>query len=300
MAPATLTRVVAAGVALAAGIAAVALVALLLHRTPGPVSLTTNAAPVAAGGRFPAPPAGAVVFSREDGPNALALAVVPRAKSLLVQVSVVGQQGAGESGLPVSVAGTPAAACGAGCYRATVPAAHELDVRVAATRWRVVVPAPWPPPDASALVARAARTWRALRSLEFSDRLASDSMHSVVSTWRSAAPNRLAYHVTGGYDAVIVGGRRWDRSPGGKWIESPQTPLRQPVPVWQSAVDAHVVGETHGAWRITFFDPRTPGWFAITVDKRTLHTLDLRMTTTAHFMHETYRAFDAAAPITSP
>jgi hypothetical protein len=303
VAPAVVARLVVGFAALAAGIAAVAVVALLLHRTPGPVSLMTGAAPAApgpAGSRFPAPPPGAVVFSREDGPTALALAVVPQGKSLLAQVSVVGQQGVGESGLPVSVAGTGAAACGAGCYRVTVPVARTLDVRVAATRWRVALPAPWPPAGASALVARAARTWRALRSLAFSDRLASDSVHSVVSTWRAAAPNRLAYHVTGGYDAIIVGGRRWDRAPRGRWIESPQTTLRQPVPVWQSAVDAHVVGQTPGAWRITFFDPRTPAWFAVTVDKRTLHTLDLRMTTTAHFMHETYRAFDAAAPITSP
>jgi hypothetical protein len=115
------------------------------------------------------------------------------------------------------------------------------------------------------------------------------------------APDRVAYAIPGGYSAVIVGDKRWDRAPGGRWIESPQTALlRQPVPVWQSATDAHVVGETGTAWRITFYDPRTPAWFEITVDKRTTRTLDLRMTTTAHFMHEQYSGFDAPLSITPP
>ena len=243
--------------------------------------------------RFPAPPAGAVVFAREDGPNALALAIT---KSF-VQVSVVGPQADGVSGLAVTVNGTATTACGAGCYRAPVSKAL-LDVRVGATRWRVTVP---PVRDATALVARATHVWRSLRSLAFSDRLGSDATHVVLSNWRAVAPDRVAYVIPGGYSAVIVGGKRWDRAPGGRWIESPQTArLRQPVPVWQSATDAHVVGETGKAWRITFYDPRTPAWFEITVDKRTMRTLDLRMTTTAHFMHERYSAFDAKLSVVPP
>jgi hypothetical protein len=143
--------------------------------------------------------------------------------------------------------------------------------------------------------------WRSLRTLAFYDRLASDPAHAVVSTWRAVAPDRLAYRIKGGYAAVIVGRRRWDRAPGGRWVESAQTaPVKQPVPVWQSATDAHVVGATPTTWRITFFDPRTPGWFAISVDKRTHRALDLRMTATAHFMHERYGPFDAPLEVVPP
>ncbi len=293
-------RLTAALLALVAGVAAVALVALLLHQTPGPVSASPAQAPTPAApapkpvNRFPAPPAGAVVFAREDGPYALAVALT----TSIVQVSVVGQQADGVRGLAVAVNGVSTTACGAGCYRAPLPAGRRLEVRVGATRWLVTVPRAR---DGSALVARATRTWRSLHSLAFSDRLGSDARHVVFSTWRAVAPNRLAYVIRGGYRAVIVGGKRWDRSPGGRWIESPQTAeLRQPVPVWQSARDAHVVGETKTAWRITFYDPRTPAWFEITVDKRTMRTLDLRMTTTAHFMHERYRAFDAPLSVRPP
>jgi hypothetical protein len=299
-------RLTAALLALAAGVSAVALSVLLLHGTPGPVS-SAPAVPAAAAPpatprpSFPAPPAGAVVFSREDGPNALALALVPRVGRVDAQVSVVGQQGRGVDGLDVSVGATRATSCGVGCYRATVSRTKTIDVRVAQTRWLVPLPSPWPPRDASGLIARAAHTWRSLHTLVFSDRLGSDATHVVVSEWRAVAPNRLAYRITDGYRAVIVGGRRWDRAPHGHWVESAQTaPVTQPVPVWQAAADAHVVAETPTTREITFFDPRTPAWFAITIDKRTSRTFDLRMITTAHFMHERYRSFDAPLSITPP
>lgn len=283
----------AALLALLAGASAVALAALLLHDTPGPASSEAAPAPIAAPS-FPAPPAGSIVFAREDGPDALALALT----ASFVQVSVVGQQGAGVSGLAVSANGVQATSCGAGCYRAVVGHARTVDVHAASTRWLVHIPEAR---DATALVARAARVWRALRSVAFTDRLGSDATHVVFSDWRAVAPDRIAYSVRGGYSAVIVGGRRWDRAPHGTWVESPQTaPVTQPVPVWQSARDAHVVGETAKTFRITFFDPRTPAWFAIVVDRRTLHTLDLRMITAAHFMHERYGSFDAPLAVTPP
>ena len=299
-------RLAAALLALAAGAVAATLAALLLSHTPGPAPLTGGSIPAAAAEPapsapsapgFPSPPAGAVVFSREDGPDALALAVLPGR----AQVSVVGQQGTGVDGLSVTVDGTRARPCGRGCYaaRATPP----LEVRVGRTTWHVAVPAH--APDASAFVARATRTWRSLRTLAFSDRLGSDARHVVDSRWIVVAPDRLSYTIPRGAQGVIVGGRRWDRStPTGKWIESPQTaPLQQPTPLWQSATDAHVVGQTRAAWRITFFDPRTPAWFEIVVDRRTFRTLDARMIATAHFMHERYGPFDAplvVRPPTSP
>jgi len=292
-------RLTAALLALAAGVSALALALLLLHDTPGPVSsapaVPVAAAPAAPQPSFPAPPAGAVVFSREAGPNALALAVTASS----VQVSVVGQQGNGVSGLAVTVNGRATAACGTGCYRAAVAHAHDVSVHVGTTSWRVVVPSD--ARDASAIVARAGHVWRSLKTVAFSDRLGSDATHVVVSEWRAVAPDRLAYRIRDGYQAVIVGGKRWDRAPHGKWIESTQTaPVTQPVPVWQSATDAHVVREIGATLWVTFFDPKTPAWFEITVDARTLRTLDLRMIATAHFMHERYRSFDAPLSIMPP
>jgi hypothetical protein len=265
---------------------------------------------------FPRPPDGAVVFAREAGANALALGVVPRRHGLLLQASVVDGDGRGVSGLRVvfSAGGVRrvGTACGAGCYRATVspssPNAVSLALagRATATNWRVALPAEWPPHDGAAIVARAGRVWRSLRSLAYVEHLASDPTARLTSHWRVAAPDRAAYSIRGDGGGIVIGARRWDRStPGGRWIESAQTGLlTQPVPFWAGVSDAHVLGTVtasgRAAWLVSFFDPVTPAWFEATVEKRTGHTLELRMVAAAHFMHDVYRSFDHAPAIVPP
>lgn len=326
-----LARVGAGVAALAAGVAAVVVVSLLLSHTPGPeaaaspspVGAASNATPVPvvpipgrAPAGFPAPPRGAFVLARPDRSNVLALAARPQGRRILLQASVLGPQGKGVPGLAVSfTVGTQraaAVACGPGCYRALLPLAGRpraltVDVRggAATTRWRVALPSGWPPAAASGLMARAGRVWRSLRSLTFHERLASDARHSVTSVWRAAAPDRIAYTVKGGYSSVIIGARRWDRAPGGRWVASSQTaPVRQPVPFWQSVTNAHVLGSAtlggRRVWRVSFFDPGTPGWFEVALDQRTARTLELSMYATAHFMHDAYSGFDAPPRIDPP
>jgi hypothetical protein len=271
--------------------------------------------PPAAAPAFPSPPPNAVVFARELGPDALALAVVPRSGSALLQASVVGQLGQGVRGLDIAftAGGTSkrATPCGPGCYRATVAAPARLravDVHVRGTpvagRWHVMMPAAWPPRDASALVTGADRAWRSLRSLAFLELIASDPRHKLRSTWQVEAPDRLAYQILGGWDGIVVGDRRWDRPPGGKWKASPQSPVTQPVPPWLAAMDARVLGTTtvrgKPAWKVSFFDPKAHAWFTLLLDRATLRTLDSRMTTTAHFMHDVYHSFNRSPAIRPP
>jgi len=283
-------------------------------QTP-PAQAARSPAPAPAHPGFPEPPPGAVVFSRRLGSDALALGVVPERGRVLLQASVLGPQGSGVSGLAaaftVQGARQSATPCGPGCYRATLatsgrPAGVALELRGRrATRWQVALPESWPPPDASALLARAGRVWRALRSLSFRESLASGAGEVVRSTWQMQAPDRLAYQVRGGWAAVIVGGRRWDRSPGGgRWVASPQTRLTQPVPFWVSVRDAHVLGtgtvQGRAVWRVSFFDPGTPAWFTVALDRSTLRTLELQMITTAHFMYDVYTSFNATPAILPP
>jgi hypothetical protein len=291
----------------------------LLHRTPGPVGATTTTVlqtPATSQAKgFPVPPPTGAVFTHQDGGTVLALAAAPSGRHLDLQASVVGQTGRGTSGLGITFAAAghraTATACGAGCYRATLPSAgvHAIDVVVRGggvdTTWHQALPTPWPAPDATAIVANATRTWRSLRSLAYVEHLASDPTHAVTSRWRVAAPDRAAYQVAGGYAGVIIGGRRWDKAPGGKWIESPQSALiTQPVPFWVSFRNAHLIGTAavggRPAWVVSFFDPKSPAWYRILVDKRTWRTLRMQMMTTAHFMHDSYSAFDRATPITPP
>jgi hypothetical protein len=261
---------------------------------------------------FPAPPVGAVVYSRRAGDHVLAVGVVPSSagKAASIRVSVVGQQGRGVSGLNVHVDGRRTAACGRGCYerRLSAPQPRSLDVTVGgalSTEWRITLPHRWPPAPAAQLLRRAEVVWRRLKSVTITDRLRSDSRHVVVTKWREVAPDRVAYDVGGGGSAVIIGRRRWDRAASGNWQRSSQDPpLRQPVPFWVAVSDARVLGSVsrdgHPAWRISFYDPRTPAWFEVLLDKRTLRTIELRMNTTSHFMVDRYSAFDVTRSIRPP
>jgi len=260
---------------------------------------------------FPAPPKGAVVFSRPDVNDVLALAVVP-GKNLRLQASVLGGQGVGVSDLDVSFRVGERAAkgepCGAGCYAASVPSAgapKSVDVKVVhdngkITNWHVAMPRQWPPRDASAIVKRATKTYRALRSLAVADWLASTEGKPLFTRWTILAPDRLTYRIQNGASAVIIGDRRWDKVPGGKWEESKQTPVHQPTPFWVSSTDAHVLGSTKDAWHVSFFDPETPGWYELWIDKKSMRTLELRMHATAHFMREVYSRFNAPLTVKPP
>jgi hypothetical protein len=300
-------------------VAVIAGAALLLTSSSSSSSPTSPIAVAPAVQRFPRPPAGAFVAARADGSDVLALAVVPQPGSVALQASDVTQNAVGARGLRVSFVVTSkrgtarktATVCGAGCYRATVPLGSRplaVEVRVArpgrSTSWNVALPASWPAKDASAIVARATRTWKALRSLRYSEHLSSDPAHSVDSDWQIAAPDRLAYQIKNEGQAVIVGQRRWDRQKGGAWVKTSALRLHQPQPFWVTATDAHVVDETtlrgHAVWRVSFFDPRTPGWFLVAIDKASYRTLDVRMAATAHFMHDSYGGFNTSIKIAPP
>ena len=307
-------RLTAALGALALGVAAVVIVVVLGHRTPGPAGATNTPTPsrtvAPATSGFPEPPPRAVTFSRPDGHNVLALGVVPGRK-LKLQASVLGEQGEGVSGLNVSfrVGGRNAAAvpCGAGCYDASLKSASPPKVVEVAvkrgsgtTTWRVPMPRLWPPADASPIVARATREFRALRSVAVRDWLASGPGQSLFTRWTLVAPNRLKYQVKNGSSAVIIGARRWDKLPGGKWEESAQTPIHQPTPFWRSWRNAYLLDDSKSAWHVSFFDPKTPGWYELLIDKDTTRVLELRMHATAHFMREVYSRFNAPVTVTPP
>jgi hypothetical protein len=168
----------------------------------------------------------------------------------------------------------------------------------------VELPEAWPAQDADAIVARAGRVWRRLRSLRYRESLGSDSTRSVISDWQIVAPDRLAYQIQDEGQAVIVGVHRWDRPKGGAWVKTSALRLHQPTPFWVEATNAHIVdsGTLRGrpVWRISFFDPKTPGWFLVAVDRKSYRTLDVQMAAAAHFMHDSYGSFNTSIKIAPP
>jgi copper transport protein len=307
-AAASLRESVGAEVVLFAGL--VAAVAVLTQLRPGRdavaaparAPLTVNLQPP------PPPPRGALVLAREAGTLAVALAVEQRR----LTATVLGSSGEAVSGLSVSFrvgsATLPARPCGRGCYDAALPR------RVQARRVEVVLPGrrvpfrlPRSTRRASAIVVRSARVIRRLRSLVYTESLRSGPSGGIFTTWRLAAPDRVAYRIRGGAAAVVIGRRRWDRDrPGGPWTRSEQLPaLRVPQPAWGNvARDAHVLGtarvDGRPVWIVSFANPTVPAWFTAWIDRRSYRPLRLRMTAAAHFMFHRYLEFDRPLRIVPP
>lgn len=266
-------------------------------------------------------PTGPFVLGREAADLAVGLAARPAGHGrLALTATVLGQDGDGASGLDIGfrlrsrvVSRAQAAQCGAGCYAATLaltgtPRVADVTIRRlgrAPSTVRFPFPSRWPPPPATRLAAKATRVFAGLRSLTIDERLGSDATNVQHTIWRLQAPNRLSYSIAGGADAVVVGDRRWDRSPGADWVESPQQPVKQPTPTWGAApAEAALLGRGsvrgRPVWRISFVDRNVPAWYTISVDRQTGRTLELEMTAAAHFMHHVYSGFDEPLGITAP
>ena len=287
---AALRRNIVAELVLFAGL--ILAVALLTDLRPG---RDRAAAAAVATGPPPLPSARMIVQARESGDYAVALAYHPPGE----EVTVLGEDGQGVNGLTVKVNGVKAGTCGAGCYGTFVPLRRTATVTVNGDKLTFAIPAH--PIPAPALVARATRTFRALRSVEYVERLASSPRNKVVSDFALERPNKLEYRIRGGASGIIIGSRRWDRARGQPWVESGQTPLLQPEPIWAGHfTNAFLLQTTPTSYVVSFLKPLGPTWFTLTLDRRTLRPRTLRMTTAAHFMTHRYLRFNAPPQIKPP
>jgi copper transport protein len=269
-------------------------VSVLTDTRPGVVVAAADAAAASeapsVAQRPPAPPAGAFVDGRELGTNAVGLAVGDGKAT----VTVMGPDGTGVNGLQVSVDSFRARSCGDGCYR-TIATATPSEVRIGRSRLDFDVPLRLR--NGRRLLQRATRAFQQARSIEFEERLASNPRNTQVSQFRLVAPDRMAYGIAGGPEAVVIGRERWDRSPGEKWVKSPQTPLDVPTPYWSSATQNVYLAAPD---TLTFYDAKLPAWFRLRVAPHTARPLDLRMTAAAHFMTDRYSSYDRRLDVSPP
>ena len=246
------------------------------------------------------------MLAAEAGTRAVALAVGKRR----LTATVLGPDGGPLSGLKVSFGErsrvVPASPCGLGCYSAASPRPANVEVRLSGSK-PVDFAIPALPRSAAAIVARAARATRKLKSLVYVESLRSGPTGGLLTTWSMKAPNEVEYRIRGGADAIVLGTRRWDRDrPGAPWRRSQQLPaLQVPLPAWGSrATNAYVLRNTSvggkPAWVVSFVNPSTPAWFTAVIDKATYRPLKLRMTAASHFMSHDYLEFDRPLTIKPP
>ncbi len=282
----TLRRSVAVELMLFAGL--MGAVALLTDLRPGRdrVAIASAAEPKGL------PP---VVQAGESGELAVALAVRPAGAELVA----LDPSGRRVDGLSVTIAEVAASSCGSGCYGAAGTFVGKVPVSVDGRTLVFRFPARARP--AGALVARATRAFRRLRSVDFVERLASSPRNKVVAVFTLERPDRLEYRIRGGADGIIIGSRRWDRARGGNWVPSPQDPTSQPDPIWAGhSTNAYLLETTPTTYVVAFLKPTGPAWFTLRFDRRTLLPQSLRMTAPAHFMTHRYTGFNAAPRIHPP
>jgi copper transport protein len=272
----------------------VAAVGLLTDLRPGR-DRVASAAVVEAKGPPPSPDRDMVVQAGEAGTYGVALGIGPRR----ARVFVLGQDGNGVNGLTVAVNGGGSRSCGSGCYESTLPATRTARVTVGGAR--LVFRIPKRRRTADRILARATGVFRALRSVDYVERLASSPRDRVVSDFTLERPNRLEYRIKGGASGIIIGSRRWDRVQGGKWIRSAQEPTPEPEPIWAGhSTNVYLLETTTSTYVVSFFKPNGPVWFTVRFDRRTLRPRELRMTAAAHFMKHRYTRFNAKRRIRAP
>jgi len=276
-------------------------VAVLVELRPGR-NVIAAPAQVQANERTPNPPPtapDAVVLAREAGPLGVIIAAEPKRTTAIV----LSPAGGGLSGLDVHIDGHATSMCGSGCYVADF--AHGRSVTVDVNRFgppqRATFSLPAHAPRAETLLRLATAVYQGLHSVAFKERLASDAIHSVRSTWLLEKPARVKYVIPGGASGIIIDSRRWDRiTPTGKWQESPQLRVPQPGRNWNTAISVHVIAQTATTETVSFADPTVPAYFTLTLDKRTLLPRVLHMVAPAHFMVDRYTGFNAPRAIRPP
>ena len=255
----------------------------------------------------PPPPRGALVLGGESGSRAVALAVGKRR----LTATVLAPTGGPLSGLKVSFrTGSrliPAKPCGLGCYSAAAARPRHVELRLSGSR-PVAFDIPARPRPAAAIVARAGRVTRALKSLVYVESLRSGPTGGLLTTWSMQAPNEVEYRIRGGADAIVLGTRRWDRDRAGKpWRRSQQLPGAARAAAGlgldgDERLRPAAKGASRGrpVWVVSFANPTTPAWFTAWIDRATYRPLRLHMTAAAHFMTHRYLAFNRPLTIEPP
>ena len=129
---------------------------------------------------------------------------------------------------------------------------------------------------------------------------------ATTTLWRSEAPDRLSYDSDSGNAGVVIGRTRWDLVVGGGWKRALQNPpLVMPAVPWGAgAYDVNLLGSERlggrAVVRLSLFEPTTPAWYTVTLDRATLRPLIVDMTATAHFMRDRYLAFNVPRTIRPP
>jgi copper transport protein len=210
----------------------------------------------------------------------------------------------------VGIAGAELESCGAGCRRFTVPdpgGVLTATVTDDGRAYDATVPIRWQASksaQAARLLRQAQARMRGLETLRIRESLTSGLGVGVRTQYRLRAPDRMAYGSSTGADLVAIGKTMYDVGPAGQVDRRPfgADGFRLDELFRWTVYGRSVrwLGSGDGVSSIALFDPATPIWYRLDVDRETKRIVGERMITRGHFMDRRYLAFDRPLRIEPP
>jgi hypothetical protein len=217
---------------------------------------------------------------------------------------------------PLTIFGARQRACGVGCVRfelAKAGAVLTVSVRQKGRRYVARLPVRWRRDGAARarrLVERAQRSMRALRSVRQFERVSSVPGRHAITTYRLAAPDRMAYRTNFGVQSVAIGTTQWTRArPDARWHRGQfggGLPFRTRSWFTWTTYARHAYLLNHSTRAnarsavVALMDPGTPVWWRLSIDVSTHRVLWARMVTYGHFMTQRFTAFNQPLAIRPP
>jgi copper transport protein len=211
---------------------------------------------------------------------------------------------------PIDVLGARQRTCGPGCRRFSLPVGDTVPVAVSdrGRRFLATLPASWHAAAnrrARALLQRAERTMRSLRSARQIERVTSGPGSFARTSYRLRAPHRMRFTTSGGTRVVVVGEQRWFRSADTQWTRGSYGSgipfsLRRWFRWTTYATAVRLLRQDGNVSELALMDPATPVWLRVVIDVRTHRVLRERMISSGHFMRSRYFAFNRPLSIEPP
>jgi hypothetical protein len=246
------------------------------------------------------PAADATVVGHKDGSLAAAVAVRPSGATTATFIDTSGR--AADVG-SVTLDGNLAESCGVGCYRGRISKGRRFVVlRHGARMLRFDLGLRLP---GQAIYARLNRTYKALRSTVYTQRIDTGLGTHIVAHWTEDAAKGFSYRIEGDSQAVVIGKRRWDRDQGKAWKFSITSPSGGIIPPWGTKgriTNAKILSRSPDSYVVAFLGANKsfPAWFSVTIDPKSFRIRRIRMTASAHFMRAHYLSWNAPVKLQPP
>jgi len=199
--------------------------------------------------------------------------------------------------------------CGGGCWRVITPPGATLTVAVnsGGAERTVSVPARSglaTEQRARRILRRAQAAMRRLGTLRMRESLTSGLGEGVRSHYRFAAPDRMSYRTDSGTRVVAIGKTGYTSIGGEPFHQGPfGADGFQFARLFRWTAygrDVRLLPGVRRVIRLAVYDPATPVWYLLEIDRRSHRVLEERMVAPGHFMDRRYFGFDLPVRIVSP